>query len=481
MSPPAEVEMPTSRGEPTAVELLALLRLREVSSRELAEERLARVEAADRALNAVADLDAEATLAEADAADRMIAAGETGQLLGLPLSIKDSIAVAGRPCRSGSWARADHVPDADATVVARVRDAGAVVLCKTTLPEYTWSAETESALHGRTRNPYDLERTSGGSSGGEAALHAVDASPLGIGSDGLCSIRVPCHFCGTVGLRPTVGIVPETGVWPTTKDTGMLDMSTLGPMGRAVDDVELLLRVIAGPDDVDPLVGAAPIWDVRSVDVASLRVGLYTSVRDVPTTAGTRTAIERAGTTLESLGARVEEIEPPALVDAVDLGFAMMAADGGARARADLAAADGRHVSQVVELLDALQPLALTAEGFFALVRRWAELRSLLRRFVSGFDAVLCPVAAGPAPLPGHRPGDGGVLTNYNDYAFAFAYAVAGVPGAVVPAGSEHGLPVGVQVLAPAYRDHVALAVSRALEAAVGDVLPPLPALAVEL
>ena len=471
--------MPTSRGEPTAVELLALLRRRELSARELAEERLARVEAADGTLNAVADVDAEATLAEADAADRRLAAGETGALLGLPLSIKDSIAVAGRPCRSGSWARADHVPDADATVVARVKAAGAVVLCKTTLPEYTWSAETESALHGRTRNPYDLERTSGGSSGGEAVLHAVDASPLGIGSDGLCSIRVPCHFCGTVGLRPTVGLVPETGVWPTTKDTGMLDMSTLGPMGRAMEDVELLLHVIAGPDDVDPLVGASPIGDPRSVDPASLRIGLYTGVPGIPTTSGTRAAIEHAGTTLESLGARMEEVEPPSLADAVDLGFAMMAADGGAQARADLAAAEGRHVTQVVELFDSLEPLALSAAGFFALVRRWAALRSELRRFVSRFDVVLCPVAAGPAPLPGRRPSDGGELTDYRDYAYAFAYAIAGVPGAVVPAGAEEGLPVGVQVLAGAYRDHLALAAALALEAHLGDVLPPLPALAV--
>ena len=468
--------MPTSRGEPTAVELLELLRRGELSARELAEDRLARVEAADRGLNAVAHLDHEATLAEADAADRALAAGDAGALLGLPVSVKDSLAVAGRPCRSGSWARADYVPDVDATVVARARRAGAVVLCKTTLPEYTWSAETESALHGRTRNPYDLERTPGGSSGGEAALHAVDASPLGIGSDGLCSIRVPCHFCGTVGLRPTTGLVPETGVWPTTKDTGMLDMSTIGPMGRAVEDVELLLRVLAGPDDVDPLVSAAPIGDMGAVELRGLRVGLYTSVAATPTTPGTRAAIERAGRALESLGAGVEAVEPPSLAEAVELGFAMMAADGGAQARADLAAAGGRHVPQVPELLASLAPLALSAAEFFALMRRWAALRSELRRFVSSFDVVLCPVAAGPAPMPGRRPGDGGVLTDYGDYGYAFAYAIAGVPGAVVPAGSEGGLPVGVQVLAGAYSDHVALAAAGALEAELGDVLPPLAA-----
>jgi amidase len=252
-------------------------------------------------------------------------------------------------------------------------------------------------------------------------------------------------------------------------------MSTIGPMGRAVEDVELLLRVLAGPDDVDPLVSAVPIGDSRVVKLPGLRVGLYTSVHGIPTTPGTRAAIERAGKALDSLGANVEEVEPPSLAEAEEIGFGMMAADGGAQARADLSPAGGRHVPQVTELLENLAPLALSAEEFFTLMRRWSELRSELRRFVSGFDVVLCPVAAGPAPLPGRNPGDGAEQTDYADYAYAFAYAIAGVPGVVVPAGSEAGLPVGVQVLASAYSDHVALAAARALEVELGHVLPPLP------
>lgn len=467
--------MPTARGEPTASELVAELRARAVSSRELAERYLGRCEEANRTLNAVAHLDPDATLAAADRADRALAAGETGALLGLPLSVKDSIAVAGWPCRSGSWARYDHVPEADATVVARLRAAGAVFLCKTNVPEYTWSTETDNAIQGRTNNPYDLERTSGGSSGGEAALHAVEASPAGVGSDGLCSIRLPSHFCGTVGLRPTVGLVPETGVWPTTKDTGMLDMSTVGPMGRAVEDLELLLRVIAGPDDVDPFVAASAIGDPARVDPAGLRVGFYGDDGVAPATVGTVSAVTGAAAALASLGAAVEEATPPPLGDAVEIAFAMMAADGGARARADLAPAAGRHVRQVTHLLAALAPLALSAEGFFALVRRWSALRSVLRRFVERYDVVLCPVAAGPAPRHGRRPSDDGDLTDYAEYGYSFAYAIAGVPGAVVPAGMERGLPVGVQVLAGPYRDHVALAVAGALERELAGAVSPPP------
>lgn len=473
--------MPTRSGEPTARELVSQLARGEVSSRELAERYLARIESANHVLNAAAHVDADTTLAAADRADSALASGERGALLGLPVSVKDSIAVAGMPCLSGSWAREGNLPERDATVVARLRAAGALVLCKTAVPEYTWSTETDSAIFGRTNNPYDPTRTCGGSSGGEAALHAVEASPAGIGSDGLCSIRVPAHFCGTFGHRPTVRLVPETGVWPTTKDTGMLDMSTLGPMGRSVEDLALLLPIIAGPDDFDPLVGATTIGDYGGVEIASLRVGFYADDGVAPPTPGTRAAVKRAAETLAEAGAAVEEAAPPPLDDVTELAFGMMAADGGAQARADLAAARGRHTQQVTSLLEDLRSSSLTAEEFFALMRRWIALRSTLRRFVGRYDVLVCPVAAGPAPLHGRRPSDGEEQTDYRDFGYSFAYAIAGVPSTVVPAGAEGGLPIGVQVIAGANHDHVAMAAAAALEQALADALPASPTLASSL
>jgi len=470
--------MPTRSGEPTARELVTQLARRQVSSRELTERYLGRIESVNAVLNAAVHVDPDAALAAADRADRALASGERRPLLGLPLSIKDSIAVAGMPCRSGSWAREGNVPERDATVVARLREAGALVLCKTAVPEYTWSTETESAVFGRTNNPYDPARTCGGSSGGEAALHAVEASPAGVGSDGLCSIRVPAHYCGTFGHRPTVRLVPETGVWPTTKDTGMLDMSTLGPMGRSVDDLALLLPIIAGPDDVDPLVDAAPIGDYRRVDIPSLRVGFYADDGVARPTPGTRAAVERAAEALADAGAAVEEVSPPPLDDVIDIAFGMMAADGGAQARADLAGAVGRHTRQLATLLDDLRSSSLTAEGFFALMRRWIALRSTLRRFVGAHDVLVCPVAAGPAPLHGRRPSDDEELTDYGDFGYSFALAIAGVPSVVVPAGSERGLPIGVQIVAGAMRDQVALAAGAALEEALAEAVPASPTLA---
>jgi Asp-tRNA(Asn)/Glu-tRNA(Gln) amidotransferase A subunit family amidase len=461
--------------QPTAAELVAALASREVSSREVVTRYLERIERVNPALNAAVHVDAERALTDADAADGALARGDRRPLLGLPVSIKDSIAVAGMPCLSGSFAREGFVPSADATVVARLREAGAVVLCKTNVPEYTWSVETDNAICGRTNNPYDLSRTPGGSSGGEAALHAVDAAPVGVGSDGLNSIRVPAHYCGTVGLRPTAGTVPETGAWPPTKCTGMVDMSTLGPMGRSVGDVALVLSVIAGPDDVDPLVAAVPVRDYRSVDVARLRVGFYTDDGVATATPGTRAAVERAAAALAHAGADVAEATPPPLTEVPELAFRMMAADGGARARTDLAAADGRHVPQVEWLLEMLREYAVSADGFFELMRRWAALRSALRRFVSSYDVVLAPVAAGPAPLHGCRPSDNTELTDYDDFAYSFAYAIAGLPVVAVPAGSERGLPVGVQVVGRAYRDDVALAAAAVLETALAADVPPLP------
>ncbi len=468
--------MPTRTGKPTATELVDSLARGELSARELALSFLERIDDVNPVVNAAVHVDAERTIAEAEAADAALKRGERRPLLGLPVSVKDSIDVAGRPCVSGSFAREGHVPETDATVVSRLRRAGAIVLCKTNVPEYTWSVETDNAIFGRTNNPYDPTRTAGGSSGGEAALHAVGASPAGIGSDGLNSIRVPAHFCGTAGIRPTAGLVPETGAWPATKCTGMVDMSTIGPMAASVDDLALLLPLIVGPDDVDPLVSACPVRDPRDVTVGGLSVGFYVTDGLTTPTAGTRAAVERAARALADAGARVAEVEPPSLVEVPDIAFRMMAADGGARARADLSAAEGRHIQQMRWLLESLAPFALSAEGFFELMRRWAELRSSVRRFVCGFDVVLCPVAAGPAPLHGCRPSDDAELTSYDEYAYSFAYAIAGLPAVSVPAGGERGLPIGVQVVARAYRDDVALGVASALESALAESVPAVPA-----
>jgi Asp-tRNA(Asn)/Glu-tRNA(Gln) amidotransferase A subunit family amidase len=407
-------------------------------------------------------------LVAAAAADAARAAGSAAPLLGLPLTIKDTLAVAGLPFRSGSLAREGHVAAKDATVVARLRAAGAIVAAKTAVPEYAWSYETESALQGRTSNAFDPARTSGGSSGGEGALIGRGASIAGLGTDGGGSIRVPSHYNGIVGLRPTAGLVPETGGWPTTRDTGMLDMVCIGPMARSVDDVALLIRAIAGRDGHDPFVAVARYsGDHRAIAPSSLHVGFYAQDGVWPSSAETEEAVRRAADALQEAGAAVEEVVPPPLEEAEDVFFRMMAADGGARARADLAAAGGRHIDQMLFVLELTKDFAVSAEGFFQLLGRWEALRSRMRTFVAGFDVVLSPVTPAPAPLHGCQPGDE-PLESYRPWAGVMAYSIAGTPVAVVPAGSERGMPIGVQLAANPFADDVALAAAAAVEAVLG-------------
>jgi len=450
---------------------LSRLAGRELSSRELVGLILGRIDAVDPRLNAVVARDDAAALGAADAADAARRGGDDRPLLGLPVTIKDSIETAGLVTTSGSFAREGHLPVADATVVARLRGAGAIVVAKTNVPEYTWSYETENALHGRTVNPFDPARTCGGSSGGEAALLGAGATVAGVGTDGGGSIRVPSHYCGTAGLRPTAGLVPETGCWPSTRDTGMLDINGVGPMARYVEDLGLLLAVIAGSDGVDPFVHL-PAAALCPVDVASLRVGFYAFDGVCRVTPATQQAVVGAAAALGARGAAVEDVTPPDLAEATDLFFGLMAADGGARARADLAPAGGRHADQLRQLLDDLQPTALDAAAYLQLIRHLFAFRSAVRSFVGERDVVIAPVTTGPAPLHGCSPGTDTPIASYEAFNYTHAYSLAGLPVAVVRAGDERGLPIGVQVVANPFREDVALAAAAAIEEDAGLFVP---------
>ena len=461
-----EVRVP--RHEPSACEWLARLGRRELSSVELTRLVLERIDGVTQ-LNAVVTCDPDAALEQASRADARRAVADGGGLLGLPVTVKDSLEARGLPSLSGSLARVGHVPRRDATVVRRLREAGAVIVAKTNVPEYTWSYETDNVVTGRTLHPLDPARTPGGSSGGEAALLGADASIVGVGTDGGGSIRVPSHYCGTVGLRPTAGLVPETGCWPPTRDTGMIDMSTVGPMARYVEDLELLLPVLAGPDGIDPFVDPTPLVDAR-VATTPLRVGYY--LRDGLANPGSATcdALVAAARALEASGCRVEEAEPPDVSSATSIFFGMMAADGGARARDDLAAAKGSHTDQMRELLAALENEHLDTPGYFALFRRWAALRALVRGFLASYDVVLAPVTVGPAPLHGCTPGTDVPLESYDVFNLTHTYSVAGLPVAVVPVGIDEALPIGIQIVANPFHDRVALAVAAMLEGRRGGL-----------
>jgi amidase len=454
-----------SARQPSAVEWLGRLAMGELSARELTEHYVECVQEANTRLNALAGFDPDAALSAADAADRARARGESGPLLGLPVTVKDSLEVAGLPATGGSLARADHVPERDATAVRRLREAGAIVLAKTNLPEYSSSYETDNLVHGRTLHPLDPARTPGGSSGGEATLLAADASPVGLGTDGGGSIRVPAHYCGVVGLRPTVGRVPMTGNWPATRASGYMDLYCLGPLARSVEDVSLLLSVIAGPDGVDPYAVPAPLPAERP-EPSGLRVGWFVESPRVSVTPGTEAAVVAAARTLADAGASVRPIEPPRELDPTELFMSAVVADGGAQARADVAAAGGRHTAEFQAFLDAASERALTAKQWFALQRDIHALRAATRRLLADVEIVLCPVVAGPAPRHGEPPA--GLphedYARYRGFDFVHLVAIAGLPAASVPFATEDGLPIGVQVIGPPFREDIVMAASAVLE-----------------
>ena len=314
--------------------LAAALRRGEMSSLDVTRAYLDRIGAVNPKLNAVVQLRAEAALAEARRADAL-PADQRGALHGLPMTIKDSLDTAGIVTTGGTKGRANYVPAEDATVVQRVRAAGAIILGKTNTPDLTLNYETSNLVYGRTNNPFDLERTSGGSSGGAAAIVAAGGSPLEIGSDTGGSIRLPAHLCGVAGLKPTAGRVPRTGHIVNYEGASQF-LTHIGPLARRVDDLAFLLGIIAGPDGVDPHVVPVPLEDHSAVRVAGLRIGSFTNLPPLVPTAETVSAVGAAVGALRRAGCETREIAIPDSEQVFATYMAVLFGDGGAAVRRTL-------------------------------------------------------------------------------------------------------------------------------------------------
>src|SRR5207302_6178433 len=297
-------------------QMAELIRWRKLSPVELVRAYLERIEELNPKLNAFIELRAEAALFEAKAAE---SAGERGDQLGLlhgvPISIKSSIAVNGLRFECGSPTRRGIVAQQDAVLVHRLKQAGAIVLGNTNVPEMLMAYETENPLYGRTNSPWDLTRTPGGSSGGEAAAIAAGLCAGGMGSDGGGSIRVPAHFSGICGLKPTPGRIPITGHWPESAGPFAL-LGVVGPMARSVEDLDLLFRVLAGYDAGDPMAAPIPLHEISDAESKNLTIGYFEEHATAPVTAETRAAVSRAVSVLKDAGFRVERFEPDVLDEA---------------------------------------------------------------------------------------------------------------------------------------------------------------------
>jgi amidase len=441
--------------------LAAALRRGELSSEAVTRAFLDRIEAIKPKLNAVVQIRPDAALSEARAADRL-PADRRGQLHGVPMTIKDSLDTAGITTTGGTKGRADFVPSQDATVVRRLREAGAIIMGKTNTPDLTLSLETSNLLFGRTNNPFDLSRTSGGSSGGAAAIVAAGGSPLEIGSDTGGSIRQPAHFCGIAGLKPTAGRVPRTGHILNYEGAPQF-LTHIGPLARRVDDLALVLGVIAGPDGVDPHMVAMPLGDPAVLQVAGLRLGYFTRLPPLEPTAKTTDAVESALGALRGAGCSAREIEIPGSRSIHEMYMTVLFGDGGAAVARTL----DRWGSEESALRERIETMrALSGGEMTALYEQLDRWRSQMLALVAELDAIVCPVTAAPAPV--HQTFD------RTTAAYAQAFNLTGWPSTVVRAGtSDEGLPIGVQVVAHPWREDVSLAVAAEIEKALGPFQAP--------
>jgi Asp-tRNA(Asn)/Glu-tRNA(Gln) amidotransferase A subunit family amidase len=458
----------------TFAEIRQEIRSKNVSPVEIVELHLKRIEALQPKLNAFVHLDLEGARRQARAAENSVLRGaQLGSLHGVPLSIKSCIDVAGWPCSAGSLLRKDYIANQDAPLVSRLKAEGAILLGNTNTPEFLMAYETDNRLTGKTSNPWNLAHSAGGSSGGESAAIAAGCSAGGVGSDGGGSIRVPAHFCGICGLKPTPGRVPATGHFPP--GAGAFSwIGVVGPMARTIADVRSLLEVMAGPDAGDALSAPVPLRAYREGELRGLRIGILESDALGIATAETRAAVERAAKSLGERGFTVEPFRLDGLDRALDLWWFFFGPVIGDLIRHSVAGHEDQLSPMLREYLSsATSGNSIALDKFMKACADRDLLRAEILRQMQDTPVLLSPVSASPA----FRHGQGNYLpgTGYRDtMRFSQWLNLIGFPGASVPVGvSNEGLPIGVQVIGRPFEDELVLAVAEAIEQARGPWQPP--------
>jgi amidase len=476
----------------TATELSAALAKKQISAIELAQDAIGRIERHDTKINAICARDFERGLQAAAAADAARARGESRPLLGIPMTVKESYNVAGLPTTWGFPAHKDFTPTADALTVARVKQAGGIILGKTNVPIGLGDWQSYNEIYGATNNPYDLGRTPGGSSGGSSAALAAGYGALSLGSDIGGSLRVPAFHCGIYAHKPTFGVVPFRGHTPPPFPPlpSNRDLSVLGPMARGATDLALLLDVVAGPD---PLEGGKAyrltLPPPRHMDLKSFRVLVVETDPVMPVNAEVRAAIAKLLANLGKAGVTVSR-ESPLLPDFAASSRLYM------RLLISLLAANSSPEDYAAEQDKAakLAPddISLGAErlrGATLSHRDWViadagrvRLRAQWRELFNHFDAVICPIMPTPAYPHDHSPDqeirriniDGTDHVYPDQLAWPGIATLPGLPATAIPIGlSPQGLPIGVQIVGPWLEDRTTLKLAELIEREFGGFVPP--------
>lgn len=472
----------------SATGMAAAVRGKQVSPRELIEVHFKQIDQLNPRLNALVYIDRARALRAADEAGGalMLIKGKgpepgkpIGPLHGVPVTIKSSIDVAGWPCESGARLRAGYVASSDAPLVQRLRKAGAIFLGSTNTPELLMAYETDNALYGRTNSPWDIARTPGGSSGGEAAAIAAGLSAGGVGSDGGGSIRIPAHYSGICGLKPTPGRIPATGHFPVSAGPFAL-IGVVGPMARTVQDLKVLFEVMAGPDDGDPSSAPVPLRWPDEEELRQLRVGVFEEGGGVPVTAETRAAVRQAAEWLRADGFNVElytPLLPGGLERARQLWWNIFVRTGAAIINSTADGRQGEFSPILREFLGiAAKDGPLSGEE---MLETWIDRDKLRGRLLAEMQrhrVLICPVCSIPAFRHGEREWQvGGRKVAYLDVmSYTQWFNILGNPAAVVPVGqSAEGLPIGVQIVGRPFEEELVLTVAGAIERHRGPWRPP--------
>lgn len=448
----------------STTQLAAAIRAGHVSATEVLEAHLAHIDEYNPALNAIITLDAERAHERAREADEALARGQVwGPLHGVPFTLKDAHSTAGMRTTVGFPPLADHVPQEDSTVTARLKEAGGVLIGKTNVPTMLADYQSNNPIFGRTNNPWNVERTSGGSSGGAAAALASGMTPFEIGTDLSGSIRIPAHYCGVFGLKPTEKRVSLAGLIPDPRGTprSVRIMSSLGPMARTVEDLALLYPIIAGPDGRDTEVQPVPVGDVPELALTKLRIAFAPTLPGFPVAADIRDALEELTRQLDRSGVVVEEATLPAL------DFNQELASAGELIGMAIGAFQREEHERPTTLAQYLEALHKRDQSILA----WEQ-------FFQAWDALLCPasmVAAFPhceTGSPLHVDGQDVAYWLVSAHGTVFNYT--GHPAVVLPYTLDRDrLPIGVQIVGKRWDESRLLAVAKALSHVTGEFRRP--------
>jgi amidase len=468
----------------TAIETARAIASGNVSSRELLEAALTRVDNLDGPINAVVTLDAERAFIAADEADQAVARGDQlGPLHGVPITIKDSFQTEGVITTSGSPDLADFVPDRDATPVARYKEAGAVVFGKTNLPIWAGDLQSYNKVYGTTANPYDIECTPGGSSGGSSAALAAGYTPLELGSDIGGSIRTPCHWSGVCGHKPSYGVVSALGQIPGMPGTlSQADIAVAGPMARDVDDLEMALDLLAGPDSWNQLAYSLTLPAPRHKQVKDFRVAVWIDEETAPISDAYRTLLLSAAAAFQGAGAHVDYEARPGFTfeKAVDTyNHLLSAAEAATWTLSEIEEHAASNEEPQGEL--GIAYASMRHREWLSWHERRMQQRNRWQQFFESFDVVLMPVTLTEAIRHDHSSPFTGRTVQVDEQQRPYTdqlkwvglTGVSWLPSTVVPIGQINAKPVGVQIAGPFLEDRTTLAAGRFLQEALGGFQKP--------